>query len=80
MATAKKATKKATKKTTVPQPQAEPTEQAPQPNGGASLVNVTTEEFYNFMSQVYPDQSARAVAEIKSVKLEQVLREMGAIE
>lgn len=77
MATAKKATKKTATKKVAEQP---PAPQAPpqQHNGTPSdqLVGITFEEFYNVMSQMYPDQSARVVAELKSAKLEQMVREL----
>jgi hypothetical protein len=32
--------------------------------------NPTHEEFYNLMQQLYPDQSSRVIAEIRSAKME----------
>ena len=36
-------------------------------------IPIDTGDFYNLMIQLYPDQSARVIAEIKAMKLEEMV-------
>lgn len=41
-------------------------------------IDITSEEFYEMMNRLYPDQTARALAELRAAKLQQLVEEMRA--